>query len=111
MTTKLAWRFATDVLYFVHMAKRLNAATPYKWVQYSAEHRYRDDWLGSKITDNATLKFYESHKGIFSAELTVESPADAHADDVPLARQRVLTEILPLLGARDIQETKPTHND
>jgi hypothetical protein len=109
MTTRLAWKFTSDARMLYGLEKLLKAATPFKWAQYSTDRNDRDDWVGARIADHAALKFYDEYKHIFTAELLVESEESVHAQDVEAAKQRVLSEILPAVGAREIQETKPTY--
>lgn len=112
-TTYLTWRFKTDNYYFGDLKDLLEPATARPWVHYSTERRYKDDWLGACIGDKAWLHFYLHYKGILDAVLRVESEDAEHDERIAAARHRVLTEILPVAGARDVEEveTKRRHTD
>jgi hypothetical protein len=103
-TTYLTWRFKTDNYYFGDLKKLLEPATKCPWVYYSTERRYKDDWLSADIGDKARLRFYLHYKGILDAVLRVESEDAEHDKCVANARHRVLTEILPIVGAREVEE-------
>ena len=105
-TTYVSWRFKTDDDFFGSMKKKLEPATKRYWVAYSTERRYKDDWLGANIGDNADLRFYDHYKGILDAVLKVVSEDGEHDERVAAARQKVLTEILPIVGAREVEEVE-----
>ncbi|HMU38178.1 MAG TPA: hypothetical protein PKE31_04135 [Pseudomonadota bacterium] len=107
-TTYITWRFKTDNDYFGRLKKLLEPATKRPWVHYSTERRYEDDWLSADIGDKARLRFYDHYKGILDAVLKVESEDMEHDERVANARHRVLTEILPVAGAREVEEIETT---
>jgi len=108
-TTYISWRFKTDTDYFGRLKKLLEPATKRSWVHYSTEKRYEDDWLGGDIDDKAKLRFYDHYKGILDAVLKVTSEDAEHDAHVAAARHRVLTEILPVAGAREVEEIETKH--
>ena len=108
-TTYLSWRFKTDNYHFSGLKKLLEPATKRSWVPYSTERRYEDDWLGADIGDKAELRFYLHYKGILDAVLKVTAEDAEHDERVATARHRVLTEILPVAGAREVQEIETKH--
>lgn len=105
-TTYVSWRFKIDDDYFGSMKKLLDAATRRSWFYYSTERPLQPDWLGEDISDNAELRFYEHYKGIMDAVLKVVSEDAEHDERVAAARQKVLTEILPIVGAREVEEVE-----
>jgi hypothetical protein len=106
--TYLSWRFKTEHYNFGRMEKQLDPARKRSWVYYSTERRFEDDWLGADIGDKAELRFYLHYKGIFDAVLKVASEDAEHDKCVANARHRVLTEILPIVGAREVEEIETT---
>ena len=103
-TTYVSWRFKTDNDYFGRLKKLLDPATKRSWFYYSTETRYQDDFLGADIGDKAELRFYDHYKGILDAVQKVASEDAEHDECVASARHRVLTEILPVAGAREVEE-------
>ncbi|MBL9007213.1 MAG: hypothetical protein JNJ46_23350 [Myxococcales bacterium] len=105
-TTYISWRFKTDDDFFGSMKKKLEPATKLHWVDYGTEKRYKDDWLGADIGDKARLYFYLHYKGILDAVLKVASEDTEHDACIAAARHKVLTEILPIVGAREVEEVE-----
>ena len=110
-TTYLSWRFKTDNYYFGRLKKLLEPATKRSWIHYSTERPLKPDWLGADIGDQARLRFYLHYKGILDAVLTVASEDAKHDEHVAAARHRVLTEILPVAGACEVEEIETIHRD
>ena len=108
-TTYVSWRFKIDDDYFGSMKKLLEPATKCSWVHYSTERRYKSDWLGADIGGQARLRFYEHYMGILDAVLEIVSEEAEHDERVVAARHRVLTEILPVVGAREVEEIETKH--
>ena len=108
-TTYLSWRFKTDDDYFGSMKKLLEPATKCSWFYYSTEPPLKPDWLGADIGDKAELRFYDHYKGILDAVLKVTSEDAEHDERVATTRHRVLTEIPPVAGAREVEEIETIH--
>ncbi|MBL9007214.1 MAG: hypothetical protein JNJ46_23355 [Myxococcales bacterium] len=108
-TTYLSWRFKTDNHHFVRLRKLLEPATRHSWVHYSTDRNDRVDWLGAGIGEKAALRFYLDYKGIFDAVLKVTSEDAEYDECVAADRQRVLTEILPIVGAREVEGIETIH--
>ncbi|HNN90708.1 MAG TPA: hypothetical protein PKI03_00500 [Pseudomonadota bacterium] len=107
-TTYLTWRFKTDNDYFGDLKKLLAPATKCSWIHYSTERNDRVDWLGATIGDKAELRFYERYMGILDAVLKVATEDAEHDERIAAARNKVLSEILPIVGAREIEEIETT---
>ncbi|PSM31731.1 hypothetical protein [Haliangium sp. UPWRP_2] len=103
-TTYLTWRFKTDHYNFGRLEKLLVPDTKRSWFYYSTERPLQPDWLGADIGGKAELRFYLHYKGIFDAVLKVASDDVEHDECVVAARHRVLTEILTIVGAREVEE-------
>ena len=110
-TTYVSWRFKIEDDYFGSMKKLLEPATKCSWVHYSTDRPLKPDWLSADIGGQARLRFYEHYKGILDAVLTVTSEDAEHDERVAAARHRVLTEILPVVGAREVEEIETKHRD
>lgn len=106
-TTYLTWRFKTEHYNFGRLEKRLESATKRSWFYYSTE-RPPPDWLGEPLDDKAELRFYLYYKGIFDAVLKVATEDAEHDERIAAARNKVLSEILPFVGAREIEEIETT---
>lgn len=55
------------------------------------------------------MRSCDHYKGILDAVLKVESQGAEHDACVEAARRRVLAEILPVGGAREVEEIETTH--
>lgn len=108
-TTYLTWRFKIDNDYFGRLKKLLEPATKRSWFHYSTERRFEDDWLGGDIDDKAELRFYDHYKGMLDAVLKVTSEDAEHDERVVAARHKALTEILPIVGGREVEEIETIH--
>lgn len=102
-TTYFSWRFKTDNYSLGRLRKLLVSATKLHWIHYSTERNDRVDWLGADLGDKAELRFYEHYRGMLDAVLKVASEDAEHDECVAAARQKVLTEILPIVGAREVE--------
>ena len=94
---------------FDSMKELLDSATGRSWFYYSTERPLQPDWLGDDIGGHAELRFYLHYRGILDAVLKVAVDEAAHDEYVAAARQRVLTEILPIVGAREVKEIETIH--
>ena len=87
----------------------LEPATKYSRFYYSTERPLKSDWLGADIGDNAELRFYLHYKGITDAVLKVASEEAEHDERITTARHKVLNEILPVVGACEVEEIETKH--
>ena len=94
----------------IAMEKLLSAKTKLEWTHYSTDRTDREDYVGSFLTGHARVRFYEDRKNIYIIQLVVESEESVHAQEIEAAKHQVLSEILPAVGASEIQETKPIYS-
>ena len=102
---KLAWRFPTNLVWREDIKKILDRISAQPWRLFDSDRR--DDFISGQVTPHASLTII-LYRGACSATLYVDDPGGAvveqHLDE---AKQRVLSEILPALGARDVREIEP----
>jgi hypothetical protein len=104
-TKIVAWNFRTDLTWLGPLKQRLDAISRAPWTEFDSDSK--QDSIGSKITDHAWLRIYMYGKGYFVANLTVQAPPDELERELELGKQRVFSELLPAVGARDVGETTP----
>ncbi|WP_437306747.1 hypothetical protein [Sorangium sp. So ce388] len=102
-STTLAWSFKSE-LSQDEMLRRLEARWPSVWA-ISDDHRH-GDYVAGKLTPEAAARIYED-----GPRFVVHLRFSSAGGDVKLqllqAQQRLVVEVLPLVGARDVAPTEP----
>lgn len=101
--TTLAWWFTTPTpLPLSRALKRLGTT----WTMHDSE--YKRDSISGPLTKNARARIFEIGLDGFRVNLTVrvERAADLKAM-VAEAKEKLFRDVLPLLGAREIEESSP----
>lgn len=102
----LAWWFETPKPFpLVEMQEALKSLG-ISWIERDCE--WAPDSINGPLTQNAWARIFEIGVSGFVVNLTVEAESDIDLDaKVAEAKKKLLGEVLPLLGARGILETKP----
>ncbi|HEY8076990.1 MAG TPA: hypothetical protein VIF62_22840 [Labilithrix sp.] len=83
------------------MKKLFDAITPRPWTFHDSDSR--DDFMATSLTPHANLSIVSYGKSAV-ATLRVEAAAADVERELETAAQRVLSEVLPALGARDVED-------
>ncbi len=99
----LAWWFETPTPLTLKKAlKRLGRT----WVERDCE--WQHDSISGPLTKNAWARIFEIGLNGFVVNLTVEAEQDADLEAmVAEAKEKLFHDVLPLLDAREIEETGP----
>ncbi|AUX27743.1 uncharacterized protein SOCEGT47_083410 [Sorangium cellulosum] len=102
-STTLAWSFKSD-LSQDEMLRRLDERWPSTWsISDSGRH---GDYVAGRLTPEAVARIYEDGPG-FVVHLRFSSPGGDVRAQLLAAQQRLIVEVLPLVGARDVDTTEP----
>lgn len=110
LRTRLAFAFSAD-LTMEEMKSRLQAAGPWVWSNGDSD-RY-GDYLGTRaVPHDGVLRIYKADPPggrRYSINLRYDSarPADDAVHDLQALKTRVLSALLPSLGARDVVPAEP----
>lgn len=110
LRTRLAFSFSAD-LTMEEMKSRLQAAGPWVWSDGDS-HSY-GDYLGARaVPHDGVLRIYKADPPggrRYSINLRYDStrPADDAVRDLQALKTRVLSALLPSLGARDVVPAEP----
>lgn len=110
LRTRLAFAFSAD-LTMEEIKARLQAAGP--WVWSDGDSHYYGDYLGTRaVPHDGVLRIYEGDppgRRRYSINLRYYStrPVDDAMHDLQALKARVLSEVLPSLGARDVAPAEP----
>jgi hypothetical protein len=105
---RLAWFFTTTVMGREEIKKVLEALTATPWELYDSDTR--PDFVSGWISPVASLALVSHGKNCVAtlSVLVGDGDVDRRIED---AKQRVLAEILPALGASNIKETAPSERE
>ncbi|XXX77005.1 hypothetical protein WMF30_56090 [Sorangium sp. So ce134] len=102
-STTLAWSFKSE-LSQGEMLRRLEERWPSAWAISDSHHL--GDYVAGKLTPEAAARIYED-----GPRFVVHLRFSSAGGDVKLqlleAQQRLIVEVLPLVGARDVAPTEP----
>jgi hypothetical protein len=101
--TILAWRFRSSTpLSLTQALKRLGRT----WTKHDSD--YRLDSISGPITKRARACVFKVGLTGFIVHLTVETEHDSDFEAaVTQAKEKLLSDVLPLLDAREIKESSP----
>jgi len=100
---RFGWTFQSP-LGLSQMKDALNPTPAGPWVLGDSEHL--GDYLGGRLTEEAVARIYLVQAG-FLVNLLFTSPDGDVKAQLQIAQQRLLDQVLPLLGALDITATDP----
>jgi hypothetical protein len=101
---ELAWLFESDLKWLTEMKKRLDPISSPPWVKIDSDSKA--DYLSHVVNEHALIRIYDYGKA-FVATVSVDAGARDAQALVETSKQRLLTELLPALGARAVHETTP----
>lgn len=100
-----AWVFETDLPCLEDVKTKLDAVSPRPWTKRDSDSR--PDSISHAVTEHAVARIHECGKGVFVASVELRS-ANADRDrELEAARARLFADVLPVIGARAVEETKP----
>ncbi|WP_437599754.1 hypothetical protein [Sorangium sp. So ce590] len=102
-STTLAWSFKSD-LSQDEMRRRLDERWPSAWAISDSDRH--GDYLAGKLTPEAAARIYEDGPR-FVVHLRFYSAGGDVRMQLLEAQQRLIVEVLPLVGARDVEPTEP----
>lgn len=102
----LAWWFwAPKPLTFRKMQEALKPLG-ISWIERDCE--WAPDSINGSLTQNAWARIFKFGLRGFVVNLTVEAESNTDLEaKIAEAKKKLLSEVLPLLDAREIRETKP----
>ncbi len=101
----LAWWFETPKPFPLVEVQEAVKPLGLSWIERDCEW---SDSINGRLTQNAWARIFRFGVSGFVVNLTVEAESDTDLDTkIAEAKKKLLGEVLPLLGARQIRETKP----
>ncbi len=102
----LAWWFWTPKPLALEKMLEALQSLGLDWIERDCE--WAPDSINGSLTKNAWVRIFRFGVSGFVANLTVEAESDTDLDaKIAEAKKKLLGEVLPLFGAREIRETKP----
>ena len=102
----LAWWFETPKPLTLRKVQKTLEALGISWIERDCE--WAPDSINGPLTQNAWARIFKIGLDGFVVNLTVEAESDTDLEaKIAGAKKKLLGEVLPLLGAREIKETEP----
>lgn len=102
----LAWWFKTPKPLALKKVQKALKPLGISWIERDCA--WAPDSINGPLTQNAWARIFKFGLDGFVVNLTVEAESDTDLEaTIAEAKKRLLGEVLPLLGAREIKETKP----
>ncbi len=102
----LAWWFETPKPLALRKMQKALKTLGLGWIERDCE--WAPDSINGRLTQNAWARIFKFGLRGFVVNLIVEAESDTDLDaKIAEAKKKLLGEVLPLLGARGILETKP----
>jgi hypothetical protein len=97
----LAWWFETPKPLTLNKVQEALKPLGISWIERDCE--WAPDSINGPLTQNASSRIFQFGVSGFVVNLTVEAESNTELE----AKKKLLGEVLPLLDAREIEETKP----
>ncbi len=102
----LAWWFETPKPLALKKMQKALKRLGISWIERDCA--WAPDSINGPLTQNAWARVFSFGVSGFVVNLTVEAESDTDLNaKIEEAKKKLLGEVFPLLGAREIKETKP----
>jgi hypothetical protein len=100
-----AWVFKTDLPWLDDIKRKLDAVSPSPWAERDCE--WRPDSISNLVTEDAGVQIHGFGRGVFVASVFLRRDSGGGDTQLEAGKARLFADVLPVIGARDVQETEP----